>query len=128
MVALNHLSALTAGYFGKRPKVTQRACPTRGPTLRFGSLRSGDLRAHAAYNLLRKSTSRAFSFAEGCYAPGPSVTCTQPPEVAEVTGGAWAGDIFDSGRWGVCFDLLLFLVRDSSRAAICDFRRLSAGD
>jgi len=31
-----------------------------------GSLRAGAFRARAAYDLLRKSTSRAFGYAEGC--------------------------------------------------------------
>ena len=47
-----------------------------------GSPRSGGLRARAAYDLLRKSTSRAFGCAEGCYAPGPPAASTRPPEVA----------------------------------------------
>jgi hypothetical protein len=67
MSTLSHLSALTAGYF-VLAKVTKAARSHHtAPTLRFGvpSLRSfPGLRA--ASDLLRKSTSRAFGYAEGC--------------------------------------------------------------
>jgi hypothetical protein len=64
-------------------KSNQKPCaPPSGPTLRFGSLRAGAFRARAAYDLLRKSTSRAFGCAEGCCAPGPPGASAQPPEVA----------------------------------------------
>ena len=76
--------ALTAGYFGRGQSKQSRALYHAAPPLRSGSLRSGAFQARAAYDLLRKSTSRAFGYAEGCCAPGPPDACAQPPEVAKL--------------------------------------------
>ncbi len=68
MATHNHLSALTAGHFlSNATKSNQKTLAPIIRPLRFapGSPHSGALRARAAYDLLRKSTSRAFGYAEG---------------------------------------------------------------
>jgi hypothetical protein len=68
MATHSHLSALTAGHF--LSNATKSNQKTLAPIIRPlrcapGSPRSGAFRARAAYDLLRKSTSRAFGYAEG---------------------------------------------------------------
>jgi hypothetical protein len=87
MATLNHLSALTAGHFlANAPKSNQKGLRSIIRPLRCasGSPRSGVLRARAAYGLLRKPTSRAFGYAEGCCAPGPTDAYARPPESLKI--------------------------------------------
>ena len=65
-------SAFTAGHFfwqtpgvPAQPKVTKKVCAPPSVPPVAGSLRPGAFRARAAYDVLRKSTSRAFGYAEG---------------------------------------------------------------
>ncbi|CAI8811627.1 hypothetical protein EMIT053CA3_200101 [Pseudomonas donghuensis] len=60
MVARSHLSALTAGYFGSRPKVTKGLAPPGALRCASGSLATVSLRGIANYELqatLRFATS-----------------------------------------------------------------------
>ncbi len=51
-------SALTAGHFCRRPKVTKTLCPDVRPSLMLGFLRSGIDPGGSAYGLLRCTSSR----------------------------------------------------------------------
>ena len=87
VATLNHLSALTAGHFlANAPKSNQKGLRSIIRPLRYasGSPRSGVFRARAAYGLLRKPTSRAFGYAEGCCAPGPTDAYARPPESLKI--------------------------------------------